>query len=109
MALALPFLWAGVVLTLRRLRSAGLPLGLVLLFFVPVLKFFLFAALMILPEAGTERSADESETRGSLGRLIPRQRGARAAVSIGVTLIYSFCATWIGTKYFKSYGWTLFV
>lgn len=30
---ALPFIWIGVVLTLRRLRDAGLPLGLVILFF----------------------------------------------------------------------------
>ena len=30
---ALPFLWCGVALTLRRLRSAGLPLYAVVLFF----------------------------------------------------------------------------
>ncbi|HJY29313.1 MAG TPA: hypothetical protein VJ306_14900, partial [Pyrinomonadaceae bacterium] len=34
---ALPFIWIGVVLTLRRLRDAALPLWLVFLFFVPVI------------------------------------------------------------------------
>src|SRR5947199_10612362 len=38
LAMSLPFMWAGTMLTLRRLRSVGWPLWLVLLFFVPVLN-----------------------------------------------------------------------
>ena len=34
-ALSLPFIWVGVGLTLRRLRSAGLPTWLILFFFAP--------------------------------------------------------------------------
>src|SRR5713226_7179344 len=47
-ALALPFVWVGVTLTAKRLRSADLPSALVLLFFVPFvnLLFFLFMSLM---------------------------------------------------------------
>jgi uncharacterized membrane protein YhaH (DUF805 family) len=35
---ALPFIWIGVVLTLRRLRDAALPLSLVVLFFIPLIN-----------------------------------------------------------------------
>src|SRR2546428_11569808 len=37
-ALSLPFIWVGVVLTMKRLRSAGLPTHLVALFFLPFLN-----------------------------------------------------------------------
>src|SRR5262249_50739706 len=46
---ALPFLWAGVALTLRRLRSAECHLLWVVLFFVPLLKLVLFAFLCLQP------------------------------------------------------------
>ena len=36
-ATALPFIWIGVVMTLKRLRSAGISTGYVFLFFVPFL------------------------------------------------------------------------
>src|ERR1043165_6229748 len=49
LALALPFLWMGVVLCLKRLRSARMPLWLVVLFVVPILKWFLFVALAVVP------------------------------------------------------------
>jgi hypothetical protein len=49
LALSLPFIWVGVVMTLRRLRSAGLPLPLVFLFFIPILNLFFFILLAIDP------------------------------------------------------------
>src|SRR5262249_33798284 len=47
--ISLPFIWTGVILTLHRLRAAGLPLSLVVLFFVPVVNLLLFAVLSVLP------------------------------------------------------------
>src|SRR5262249_49019262 len=47
--LALPFIWVGVVLTMRRLRAAQLPVQLVKLFFVPFLNVLLFGLLCLLP------------------------------------------------------------
>src|SRR5947207_11081622 len=41
-ALALPFIWIGVMLTLKRLRSAGLPSSLVAVFFFPFLNLLFF-------------------------------------------------------------------
>jgi hypothetical protein len=64
LATSLPFIWVGVMLTLHRLRSAGLPLGLILLFFVPAVNLLLFLALVVLPgrEAVTVEPAPDSST-----------------------------------------------
>ena len=59
---SLPFIWAGVILTLHRLRAAGLPLVLAALFFVPLVNLLLFLVLVLLPPrkaAPAEASIDE--------------------------------------------------
>src|SRR6516225_9197798 len=48
-ALALPFIWIGLTMTIGRLRSARLPLWLVALFFVPVVNLAFFALLSLVP------------------------------------------------------------
>src|SRR6185295_12815523 len=50
---ALPFIWIGVVLTLRRLRDAGLPLWLVVLFFIPLVNLIFFLILAAIPGSAT--------------------------------------------------------
>jgi uncharacterized membrane protein YhaH (DUF805 family) len=110
LAVSLPFLWCGVVLTLRRLRSAALPAGLVLLFFIPVLKLLFFVVLAAMPETRDSPGPAKLENiPGLFGRFIPQSPFPRALVAIVFTLAYAFCLTWIGTKYIRSYGWTLFV
>src|SRR5580704_4254967 len=47
--ISLPFIWVGVVLTLKRLRSAALPPQLVALFFVPFLNLAFFLLLSLIP------------------------------------------------------------
>ncbi|MEL6182828.1 MAG: DUF805 domain-containing protein, partial [Myxococcota bacterium] len=54
LALALPFIWTGVVLTLRRLRAVGLPTWWVVLFFAPLLNLLFFIVLSILPSQKTD-------------------------------------------------------
>src|SRR5712692_9293626 len=46
---SLPFIWTGVILSLHRLRATGLPLGLIVLFFVPLVNLLLFLVLVLLP------------------------------------------------------------
>jgi hypothetical protein len=46
---SLPFIWTGVILSLHRLRAVGLPLGLIVLFFVPLVNLLLFLILALLP------------------------------------------------------------
>lgn len=48
-ALALPFIWLGVAMTVRRLRDIGQPVWLVVLFFMPYINLLFFAVLCVLP------------------------------------------------------------
>src|SRR5205085_1571423 len=49
LALALPFIYVGVILTIQRLRAVGLPVALTVFFFVPVANLFFFLVLSMLP------------------------------------------------------------
>lgn len=55
--MALPFIWAGVVLTVRRLRAVGLPVWLVYLFFVPFVNLMMFVMISALPTVKQKASA----------------------------------------------------
>src|SRR5580704_16704185 len=46
---SIPFLWVGVAMTAKRLRDAGQPVWLVVLFFIPVINVLFFLALCALP------------------------------------------------------------
>src|SRR5262245_61628843 len=67
LALSLPFLWMGIVLCLKRLRSARLPLSLAMLFAVPVLKWFLFLALLLVPRRSEDAPITDAATREEEG------------------------------------------
>jgi uncharacterized membrane protein YhaH (DUF805 family) len=49
---AIPFIWIGLTLTVKRLRDAGQPTWLAILFFAPVVNLIFFAVLAIYPTAG---------------------------------------------------------
>jgi uncharacterized membrane protein YhaH (DUF805 family) len=111
LALSLPFMFAGVLLTLKRLRSAQLPQWLVLLFFVPVAKIIFLTLLCVLPSR--ERLDKERQQGGGLkawlGLIIPRGRSGSAAVGILFATASSAVCVWLGTTVLKTYGWSLFV
>lgn len=82
--LAAPFILAGVILTLRRLRSAGLPLLLVVLFFVPVVNLVFFLVLCLVPA----RDATPSQVHARwLDRAVPESVLGSALAAVGLTLI----------------------
>lgn len=108
---ALPFLWAGILLTLRRLRTLGWRPFWVLLFFVPVAKLFLFAVLCLLrsrTEKSTPPRLDNAWDR-FCGRVFPRGVFASAAFAILITATLALLATKLGTEVFRDYGWTMFI
>ncbi|MBE7464700.1 MAG: DUF805 domain-containing protein [Planctomycetes bacterium] len=85
---ALPFVAAGLALTLRRLRSAAWPSWLVLFFFVPLLNAILFAALILAP---TQARGTAGNTRRAPWRLladfaVPEHPAACVAVAALLTL-----------------------
>jgi len=111
LAVALVFIWLGVVLTLQRLRDAGLPLWLVVFFFAPVVNLFLFLLLCLLPSASaqSETVKQPNNWRRSLGKFVPTNQVGSAGVGIAITLLLSLAATQFSVIALENYGWGLFV
>ena len=102
---SLLFLWPGIGLTLRRLRSAGLHPALSVCFFIPYVKLIMFAALATLPPA---RAPHAPGRPGGLGRFIPQGRRS-AVVAVLLTALLGAGGVALGTLGFKNYGWGLFL
>jgi hypothetical protein len=109
--LALPFVWVGVALTLKRLRSANLPSQLVLLFFVPFLNLLFFLLLCLMPARNstvTERQSGRQ--KGSpIARIVPDSVLGSAAISLLLTVPVGLVMVLIGLRLLTNYGWGLFV
>jgi Polyketide cyclase / dehydrase and lipid transport len=123
LVLSLPFIVVGVLLTLARLRDAGLPLWLVAIFFVPIVNLILFAILVVMParpplpnipEDATPSgptSMDEPLTRlqrvhRSISRGDPWLSGL---VSLLVTVPLAVGGVVFETEVLQSYAFSLFV
>jgi uncharacterized membrane protein YhaH (DUF805 family) len=108
---ALPFIWVGLAMTVRRLRDAGLPTWLVVLFFAPFLNLAFFAVLCALPprdQAASQESLVRRPLR-PLDSIIPRSRIGSAVFSIVLTSVIGLACVLLGTAYAGAYGWSLFV
>jgi hypothetical protein len=109
-ALALPFIGLGVVLTMKRLRSAALPSQLVALFFVPFLNLLFFLVLCLLPPRNSLPEANSiSATASFLARVFPESALGSAAASLLLTVPLGLGMAVLGTKVLANYGWGLFV
>jgi hypothetical protein len=110
-AMALPFIWIGVALTMRRLRAIGLPVWLAVLFFAPALNLLFFLLLSVLPSKPGVASAAFPVRPSSrfLDRLMPDSPAGSAAATVLLTVPLGTAATIFGTFFFPSYGWGLFV
>ena len=104
LAVSLPFLLVGVLLSLKRLRSARLPLWLAVLFAVPILKWFLFAALAIVPER-----PHAPPVPAPAARWLPRSKLGSAALAVGLTVPLALVTCFVSTQLLQRYGWALFV
>ena len=104
--IALPFIWIGTVLTLRRLRDANLPLWLVALFFLPFFNLAFFIILVAIP---SEAPSDHEKLSSRFSRLIPEGEFGSAALGVLVTVALSVLITTLSANGLGSYGWGLFV
>lgn len=102
--MSLPFIWTGVALTVRRLRSCGLPAALAGLFFVPVVNLFFFLVMAALPAKAAPGTA-----ASFVDRLIPRSRSGSAALSVVLGGILVLAMTQFSAALLRGYGWGLFV
>lgn len=104
---ALPFIWIGVAMTLRRLRDADLPLWLVTIFFIPLINLIFFAILVAIPSSpSTDKS---SRLSARIGRLIPESEFGSAVVGILATAFLTAVEIAFTTDGLGNYGWGLFV
>lgn len=114
---SLPFIWAGVLLTLHRLRAAGLPLTLVVFFFVPLVNLLLFLILVLLPtqEVLTAVAIPQPVRRPlepwrQAHRNFARESYWRSGlVSLAITVPLAVLGVVLGAHVFQSYGFSLFV
>lgn len=100
-AMTIPFFWAGISLTVRRLRDAGRSLTLALLFFVPLIKVALFLALVFDGSADLSENTVEAEEQSGVGR--DGVIGVFVGASIGLASVA------FGTNFLLTYAWGLFL
>jgi uncharacterized membrane protein YhaH (DUF805 family) len=101
---SLPFLWLGVVLCIKRLRSAQLPLWLAVMFVVPMVKWFLFLALSLVPERHQDKDKPERDIS-----WLPKSVLGSATLAVGASAILALAAMILSTAVLRDYGWGLFV
>jgi hypothetical protein len=108
--MSIPFVWIGLSLTVRRLRSAGMPLGFVALFFAPFLNLVFFAVLCFVPNRdGANLVVDDEQTVKSESRLIPSSALGSAATGAILTGLVGSFAVYLGVQSIGVYGWGVFV
>lgn len=108
LAVSVPFAWAGFALTLRRARDAAVTPLVAIFFFVPFLKFLLFAGLLLI-ESRPGLSPPPLPASRMLDRLIPRSALGSAIVATLLSLVLAIVGTYLSTNVLKDYGFALFV
>src|SRR5215472_5171668 len=108
---SIPFIWVGVAMTVKRLRDAGQPVWLVVLFFVPFVNLLFFLLLCALPRHERSQESEGAPWPGPHGidRFIPHSKIGSAAVSIVVTTVLGLGFVLMGILVVGAYGWGLFV
>jgi uncharacterized membrane protein YhaH (DUF805 family) len=99
---ALPFVYTGVALTVRRLRSLDWSPACAVLFFVPFVNLYLFAILCLLSERSPK--AKPSRPPPFLSRVLPSSALGSAVAAIVVTALVGTAFIGFCTIWFKS--WT---
>jgi uncharacterized membrane protein YhaH (DUF805 family) len=95
---ALPFIWIGVSLTLRRGIDAGLSPWLTVAFFIPFVNFLLMLVLVIAP------SSPSAKKQGATNRALPAgRRLPTAAIAIGAALLLAVAVFGFSTLLVKQY------
>jgi uncharacterized membrane protein YhaH (DUF805 family) len=106
--LALPFIWIGSVMTLRRLRDADWPGWLVIFFFLPFVNLLFLALLCVVPSKAEPRTDAQPEIN-ILDAIIPKSAWGSALAACFLTAILGLLCAWVASFVVEMYGWGLFV
>jgi uncharacterized membrane protein YhaH (DUF805 family) len=104
---ALPFIWVGFALTVKRLRDAGLPTWLSILFFAPIVNLLFFAVLCVAPNSA-ER-VDSEQMQRPRGGYWPAGRAGSAALAVIIGGLGGAIFTWADMRLLGTYGFSLFL
>lgn len=105
---ALPFIWIGIAMTVKRLRDAGLTPRLLFFFFVPVVNVLFFLLLCLLPGREAQERATQ-ERIGLLSQALPKTRWGSATFSAVAGAVAGCGLAWFAIRGLGNYGWTLFL
>lgn len=115
LALALPFVVIGVVLTVRRLRDAGWPLWLVAFFFAPIPINIVFFIVLSVVRSRSQAIYGSVGDVSDVPDLSAKQRAAsdlakgRALAAILIPFPATALIVYVSTYVLKDYGWSLFL
>ena len=109
--LALPFIAIGVLLTLRRLNDANLPLWLVLIFFIPLVNLLFFLVLSLLPSREGEKpwTTPSGAFKALADSIFPESSFGSACVGLLITVPIHIGVAVYGATKLENYGWGLFL
>jgi len=105
---AAPFIWIGMTMTVKRLRDAGQPTWLAVLFFAPVINLIFLAVLAIYPSAESS-SAIASAGAPLVSPFWPRSKWGSAALAVAIAAIIGVLGAWAAIAGLGSYGLSLFL
>jgi dienelactone hydrolase/uncharacterized membrane protein YhaH (DUF805 family) len=98
---AIPFLWAGITLTLRRALDAGWSAWTTVAFFVPVLNYLMMAVLCLVPTS--PRASPRNEPPRPYERRLPS-----ALLAMAVGLLFGIGMVLLAVTHLRQYGLALF-
>lgn len=105
---ALPFLWMGTALTVRRLRDAGLSTMWVALFVLPIVNVVFFLLLACMPGGQDRIAAALAEERGRTPDPVPNPT-ARACLIVVAAAAFTGAVAWLTTDLFAAYAQSVFL
>lgn len=97
LAVAVPFLWVGLALTVQRLRALRRAPLWAILFFVPFFNVAFFLVLVMMAPAAPA-PPDDGQAHGPLDRLVPEDRVACVLMAMVASIALA------GAGFFVSYG-----
>ena len=103
----IPFVWIGVILSVRRAKDAGLPPWIVVAFFIPVLNYLLMAMLAAWPRAESVPAPVDERQVTALDRTAVARKGLLAGITAG--LVAGIVSVVLGALFIKSYGAVMFL
>ena len=114
LALSLPFLIIGLVLTVRRLRDVGWPLWIAAMFFAPAplnIVFFLVLAMTPGHRRGGATVPDDLGDVPSdpMNKPQPTSSPGRALTAILLPMPFAAATLYVATHVLREYGWSVFV